>query len=168
MGMKTLINFAFLVIASASLAGVQSATFAADSSRTTASPWEVAFHHPPPMAKPGLWWHWMGSNISKDGITKDLEAFKAAGFSSTTIIGLADICIPWAGKIGYQGALTPNQWFGGPVLSPSAGSMVLRDANGLVVDSFNYGRVVDPWAAQEDGRINQARTPPPADLSAGT
>ena len=26
--------------------------------------------------------------------------------------------------------------------------MVLRDASGLVVDSLNYGAVVDPWAAE--------------------
>jgi non-reducing end alpha-L-arabinofuranosidase len=28
------------------------------------------------------------------------------------------------------------------------GSMVLRDASGLVVDSLNYGGLVDPWAAE--------------------
>src|SRR5581483_4668977 len=48
---------------------------------------------------------------------------------------------------GYQGT-PPNQWFGGPTLSASAGSMVLRDAAGLVVDSLNYGGLVDPWAAE--------------------
>lgn len=46
---------------------------------------------------------------------------------------------------GFQG--TPNQWFGGPVLSREAGSMVLRDAAGYVVDSLNYGDLVDPWAS---------------------
>ena len=49
---------------------------------------------------------------------------------------------------GYQGIPQPNQWFGGPALSPSAGSMVLRDAGGLVVDSLNYGLIVDPWFAE--------------------
>ena len=49
---------------------------------------------------------------------------------------------------GYQGPPAPNQWFGGPALSPSAGTMVLRDAAGLVVDSLNYGSLVDPWAAE--------------------
>jgi hypothetical protein len=48
---------------------------------------------------------------------------------------------------GYQGP-GPNQWFGGPALSPSAGNMVLRDAAGLVADSLNYGGLVDPWAAE--------------------
>ena len=49
---------------------------------------------------------------------------------------------------GYQGMPAPNQWFGGPALSPSAGAMVLRDAARLVVDSLNYGFLVDPWAAE--------------------
>lgn len=60
---------------------------------------------------------------------------------------------------GYQGKPAPNQWFGGPELitisplfgrsiSVKAGSMILRDASGLVVDSLNYGGLVDPWAAE--------------------
>ena len=49
---------------------------------------------------------------------------------------------------GYQGTPAPNQWFGGPALSASAGNMVLRDAAGLVVDSLNYGGLVDPWASE--------------------
>jgi hypothetical protein len=48
---------------------------------------------------------------------------------------------------GYQWAAKPNQWFGGPALA-NAGNMVLRDAAGLVVDSLNYGGLVDPWAAE--------------------
>ena len=48
---------------------------------------------------------------------------------------------------GYQGPPVPNQWFGGPALA-NAGSMVLRDAAGLVVDSLNYGGLVDPWSAE--------------------
>ena len=60
---------------------------------------------------------------------------------------------------GYQGTPAPNQWFGGPELTTNSplfgrtinlkeGSMVLRDAAGLVVDSLNYGGLVDPWAAE--------------------
>ncbi|MGH9587835.1 MAG: arabinofuranosidase catalytic domain-containing protein, partial [Acidobacteriaceae bacterium] len=61
---------------------------------------------------------------------------------------------------GYQGTPQPNQWFGGPELTTTEtlfgrftihlreGSMVLRNASGLVVDSLNYGGLVDPWAAE--------------------
>lgn len=48
--------------------------------------------------------------------------------------------------VGFQGK--PNQWFGGPALSPPAGSMALRNAAGLVVDSLNYGVAVDPWMSK--------------------
>jgi non-reducing end alpha-L-arabinofuranosidase len=49
---------------------------------------------------------------------------------------------------GYQGAMKPNQWFGGPVLSFNAGVILLRDAGGNVVDGLNYGGLVDPWLAE--------------------
>jgi hypothetical protein len=49
---------------------------------------------------------------------------------------------------GYQGSPAPAQWFGGPALSAGAGTMVLRDARGLVADSLNYGEIVDPAAAE--------------------
>jgi len=48
---------------------------------------------------------------------------------------------------GYQGSVAPNQWFGGPALAGS-GSMVLRDSAHHIVDSLNYGGIVDPWASQ--------------------
>jgi alpha-L-arabinofuranosidase B-like protein/lamin tail-like protein/alpha-galactosidase-like protein len=48
---------------------------------------------------------------------------------------------------GYQGSPAPTQWFGGPALGNS-GVMVLRDGGGLVVDSLNYGGLVDPWASE--------------------
>jgi hypothetical protein len=62
---------------------------------------------------------------------------------------------------GYQGTPAPNLWFGGPALFSisassftnrppvlNAGNIVLRDAAGLVVDSLNYGGLVDPWASE--------------------
>ncbi|MCG6922498.1 MAG: lamin tail domain-containing protein [Acidobacteria bacterium] len=67
---------------------------------------------------------------------------------------------PGVTAAGYQGAAVPNQWFGGPELTTDIllfgrlarslreGSIVLRDASGLVVDSLNYGALVDPWAAE--------------------
>lgn len=58
------------------------------------------FKNPPEAAKPGVLWMWMGCNLSKEGITRDLEALKAAGFGRTTMFSLADSTTPWAGPIG--------------------------------------------------------------------
>jgi len=49
---------------------------------------------------------------------------------------------------GYQGSPAPDQWFGGPALSMSDGSMVLSNPGGVVADSLNYGEVVDPQNAE--------------------
>ena len=58
------------------------------------------FQHPPTAAKPGVLWMWMGANLSKAGITKDLEALKEEGFGRTTMFSLADVTTPWAGYFG--------------------------------------------------------------------
>ena len=58
------------------------------------------FLNPPENAKPGVLWMWMGNNLSKAGITKDLEALQKEGFNRTTMFSLADITTPWAGVIG--------------------------------------------------------------------
>lgn len=54
------------------------------------------FLNPPESAKPGVMWMWMGSNLSKKGITKDLEALKEEGFNYTTMFSLSDITTPWS------------------------------------------------------------------------
>ena len=60
---------------------------------------EKAFRNPPESAKPGVLWMWMGNNLSQQGITRDLEALKDAGFNRTTMFSLADTTTPWAGEI---------------------------------------------------------------------
>jgi len=39
----------------------------------------TGFCKPPDSARPRVWWHWMNGNITKDGITKDLEWMKRVG-----------------------------------------------------------------------------------------
>jgi hypothetical protein len=49
---------------------------------------ENRFLDPPTNVKPYVWWHWMGPNFSKEGITKDLEAMKDAGIGGATIFNI--------------------------------------------------------------------------------
>lgn len=58
-----------------------------------------AFTSPPDSTRPYVLWMWMGSNITKEGITLDLEAMKEAGIGGATIFSLADTLTPWAGVI---------------------------------------------------------------------
>jgi len=46
------------------------------------------FKTPPNSAKVHTWWHWINGNISKEGITKDLESMKQQGISQATILNV--------------------------------------------------------------------------------
>ena len=46
------------------------------------------FQSPPDSAKPRTWWHWTASNVTKEGITKDLEWMKRVGIAG---FQLADV-----------------------------------------------------------------------------
>jgi len=61
---------------------------------------ESGFLHPPDSAKPQTWWHWMNGNITKAGITADLEAMKRGGLGGATIVN-ADCGIP-RGPVNYM------------------------------------------------------------------
>lgn len=64
---------------------------------------QASFQNPPPSARPHTWWHWMNGNVTKVGITKDLEAMKEAGIGGAQMFTV-DQSIP-AGPAGYNGKL---------------------------------------------------------------
>ena len=49
-----------------------------------------SFQRPPTSAQPQVWWHWVNGNVSKPGITADLEAMKRVGIGGGTICSLGD------------------------------------------------------------------------------
>jgi len=52
----------------------------------TSSDLEKAFAHPPDSAKPWVYWFWLNSNITSNGITADLEAMKRVGIGGVLIM----------------------------------------------------------------------------------
>jgi len=50
---------------------------------------ESGFLNPPAQARPHIWWHWMNGNITKEGITADLEAMHRVGFGGVYIFNIA-------------------------------------------------------------------------------
>lgn len=58
------------------------------------------FANPPASAKPHTWWHWMDGNVSKEGITADLEAMAKAGIGGAQMFTVA-VGIP-SGPVGYM------------------------------------------------------------------
>ena len=47
------------------------------------------FAHPPDSAKPWVFWFWLNGNLTKQGITGDLEAMKRAGIGGVLIMSIA-------------------------------------------------------------------------------
>jgi hypothetical protein len=51
---------------------------------------EQGFLNPPASAKPHTWWHWMNGNITKEGITADLEAMANAGIGGAQVFNAGE------------------------------------------------------------------------------
>jgi len=49
---------------------------------------EIGFQNPPSEAKARTWWHWLSGNVSKAGITKDLEAMKSVGIQEAQLFNV--------------------------------------------------------------------------------
>jgi hypothetical protein len=49
---------------------------------------EAGFKTPPNAAKARTWWHWISGNVSKSGITKDLEAMKNVGIQEAQLFNV--------------------------------------------------------------------------------
>lgn len=58
------------------------------------------FRNPPPSARPHTWWHWINGNITKEGITADLEAMKRVGIGGAQIFNV-EVGVP-AGKVPFM------------------------------------------------------------------
>ncbi|GAB2556925.1 hypothetical protein GCM10027085_55110 [Spirosoma aerophilum] len=109
------------------------------------------FQNPPASAKVYVWWHWMGSNFSKTGITKDLEAMKAAGIGGATIFNLTSAVQE------TQSPTQNNPWPGQTYRSPAYWDALKHAAAeaqrlGLELGLHNtvgYSTTGGPWITEE-------------------
>jgi hypothetical protein len=68
---------------------------------------ERGFRTPPESAKPRTWWHWTGGNITKEGITKDLEWMKRVGIGG---FQLADVSMGSGQSVDKKIAFGTPEW----------------------------------------------------------
>ena len=71
---------------------------------------EAAFLKPPVHALPHVWWHWLGNNVTRDGITRDLEAMRDAGIGGATVFHIAS----HAGMQALSNSLADNVSYQNP------------------------------------------------------
>ena len=74
----------------------------------TADPLAESFKTPPDAAKPRTWWHWTMSNVTKEGITKDLEWMKRVGIGGFM---LADVNSGGGQTVGAKIPFGTPEWF---------------------------------------------------------
>ena len=81
-------------------------------SAATAQNIERLFGSPPDSTKVYVWWHWMKGNVSKEGITKDLEAMKQQGIGGATVFSIGS-AVTDASCLMPEGPVTffSNEWF---------------------------------------------------------
>lgn len=80
----------------AGLAGASALPFASVTGIAMAAPslpgmsaeLERVFHAPPRDAKPGIFWYWMYGNVTRAGITADLEGFAEAGIGTVLLFSI--------------------------------------------------------------------------------
>src|SRR4051794_20798705 len=78
------------LVTAASILGASALAYPAraQSTRSAGEALEQGFAAPPESAKPRTWWHWTNGNVTKEGITKDLEWMKRVGIGG---MHLADV-----------------------------------------------------------------------------
>lgn len=67
------------------------------------------FGNPPASAKPQVWWHWMAGNVTREGITADLEAMADAGIGGAILFD-AGLGTRWGVPEGTLEFNTP-EWY---------------------------------------------------------
>lgn len=68
------------------------------------------FQNPPMIFRPYVWYHWMGYNVTKEGISEDLSAMANAGIGGFTVFQL-DSYIPKSGNYNPSVAYLNTEWW---------------------------------------------------------
>lgn len=110
----------------------------------SADPLEEAFRTPPDSAKPRTWWHWTGSNITKTGVTKDLEWMKRVGIGG---MQLADV------SAGGGQTVEPKIPFGSPewldAVRHAASETDRLSLEMTIFSSAGWSETGGPWVKPE-------------------
>jgi hypothetical protein len=90
-----------LAVALSSIAATEMFTQAGD-------PLVDGFRNPPDSARPRTWWHWTNGNVTKEGITRDLEWMKRVGIAG---FHLADVASGGGQEVQTKINFGTPEWF---------------------------------------------------------
>ncbi len=105
---------------------------------------EQGFKNPPDSARPRTWWHWTGSNITKEGITKDLEWMKRVGIGG---FQLADVSIGSGQTIDRKIVFGTPEWL--DAVRQAASEAARLGLEMAIFSSAGWSETGGPWVKPE-------------------
>jgi len=112
--------------------------------QASASTLEQGFVTPPDSAKPRTWWHWTGGNVTKDGITKDLEWMKQVGIGGAQ---LADVSFGMGQTIDEKVMFGSPEWL--DCLHHAAAEAKRLGLELAIFSSPGWSETGGPWVKPE-------------------
>lgn len=103
------------------------------------------FINPPDNAKPQTWWHWTGSNITKEGITKDLEWMKRAGIGGFQAI---DVSFGSGQTVDKKVVFMTPEWL--EMIRHAAAEAKRLGLDMTMVTSAGWSETGGPWVMPEE------------------
>ncbi|MES2773760.1 MAG: glycosyl hydrolase [Bacteroidota bacterium] len=103
------------------------------------------FIDPPFSAKPRTWWHWTKSNISKEGITKDLEWMKRVGIAG---FQLSDVNAGGGQTVTSPLVFGSSEWLDAVHFSASEAERLGLEMS--IFSSAGWSLTGGPWVKPEE------------------
>src|SRR6476661_72947 len=123
---------------------VAAAFFGASLFAQNPDPLAENFKHPPDAAKPRTWWHWTRSNVTKEGITKDLEWMKRAGIAG---FQLADVNAGGGQTVDKKIVFGTPEWFDAVRFAASEADRLGLEMT--IFSSAGWSETGGPWVKPE-------------------
>lgn len=112
--------------------------------QTIADPLAQGFRQPDDAARPRTWWHWTGSNVTKEGITKDLEWMKRAGIAG---FQLADVNAGGGQTVDKKIVFGSPEWFDAVRQAASEADRLGLEMS--IFSSAGWSETGGPWVKPE-------------------
>jgi hypothetical protein len=105
---------------------------------------ERGFADPPDAAKPRTWWHWTGSNVTPEGITRDLEWMKRVGIAG---LQLADVNAGGGQSVNKKVVFGTPEWL--EAVRHAAAEADRLDLEMTIFSSAGWSETGGPWVKPE-------------------
>ena len=102
------------------------------------------FRNPPESARPRTWWHWTNSNVTKEGITKDLEWMKRVGIGG---MQLADVAAGQGQTVDNKILFMSPEWL--DAVKHTASEAERLDLEMTIFSSAGWSLTGGPWVRPE-------------------